>query len=105
MFRERPEQIGQQHLRRHMHQLGWHTEKFSGGPYQNSIPDLLCMHKLYGQRWVEMKDRIAGKLSPGQIRKILKWHQYGVQVWILHDEKDYQKLFLKSNSYLFIRQG
>jgi hypothetical protein len=67
-----------------------------GSVYQKDLPDLYCLHPTFGPRWVEVK-KPSGKLSQGQIRKFIKWAQYGTKVWILTGPDDYALLMKPSN--------
>ena len=90
------EKSREKQLRDWMFIKGWHTIKLHGSTFQSGLPDLYCMHKLYGQRWIEVKTP-TGVLSMKQCEQFLKWWQHGVHVYILTGVSDYNKLFAPSD--------
>lgn len=55
-------------------------------------------------RWIECKVP-EGKLSPGQSELFGHWMANGVGVWVMHDEKDYSKLFQPPNFWQLAMRG
>lgn len=80
---------------------GWLVEKVHGNIYQAGWPDLYCFHRTFGQRWIETKVH-NGYLRQTQIDKFTKWQQYGIGIWVLRDERDYEWLFKDPNWHKFI---
>lgn len=83
-------------FRRKLKDEGWYTIKTHGGKFQAGLPDLYCMHKIYGARWVEMKQP-TGKLSSRQIKEFTKWWSHGIKIWVLTGPLDYDLLFKPCN--------
>lgn len=74
----------------------WRSHIMHGNAYQFGIPDLYCMHREYGQRWIDAK--VAGKYSFTKAQKQTWpiWHfQYKVGIWILtgDEQNQYDRLF------------
>lgn len=94
-------------LRALMKSKGWYTLKMHGGMFQSRLPDLYCMHRTYGTRWIELKMPSTGKLSHQQIKEFTLWWKYGTKVWILTGgtEKDYEKLFKPCNLQTYLELG
>ena len=99
--RGKPEAEGASRLKALMKKEGWKIYRTHGNLYQRDFPDLYCLHKIHGQRWVETKSP-TGKLSIGQGRQFGEWAGLGVGVWVLRDEKDYQWLFKEANWWRFV---
>ena len=105
--RGQPEADGAARLKALMKKEGWKIYRTHGNLYQRDFPDLRCLHKLHGARWVETKSRgtdssSGGKLSIGQAKQFAEWAEYGDHVWVLRDEKDYQWLFKEPNWWRFV---
>ena len=64
---------------------GWYVEKTHGNQYQEGFPDLLCMHRRYGERWVECKVIRNGsfEFTSAQKRKFPKWITHGARLWLI----------------------
>lgn len=84
-------------LRKFMRAAGWHTEKTHGSLFMEGWPDLYCIHKQHGSRWVEMKRPGDGELEASQKKKFQLWLDHGMGVWILTKVEDYPRLFDKPN--------
>lgn len=95
--RKKIEHDKQEALRKVMKEHGWLTKKMHGNAYQSGIPDLYCIHPVYGARWVEMKKSYQDRLTPDQIRVFGELSQYGAKIWILMGPENYQWLFMPSN--------
>lgn len=76
---------------------GWVTVKIPGGRFLQGFPDIFATHRKYGIRLIETKVPVRGKLSDSQIAMIRKLAAHGTKVYVLHDERDYDKLFLEPN--------
>lgn len=87
----------QESIRDRLHMMGWRTKKIHGNRFQVGLPDLYAYHKVYGQRWIEIKDP-KGDLRFEQVKIIREFGQHGVGVWILEDIKDIVKLYKEPNS-------
>lgn len=99
--RGHPELDGSKRLRAVMKKAGWWTGKTHGNQFQRDWPDLFCCHKSFGIRWIETKST-TGKLSVGQGNLAAEWARFGVGVWVLRDERDYEWLFREPNWWRFV---
>lgn len=94
------ESAGSERLRAFMRREGWGTWKTHGNVFQKGWPDIYASHPIHGQRWIETKT-IDGRLERTQVDLFAEWARYGVQVWVLRDEKDYRWLFKQANAWEF----
>jgi len=53
-----------------------------GNAYQKGLPDLLCLHKIYGQRWAEIK-KPGQYLSAEQVKTFGEFHSCGISIYVL----------------------
>lgn len=99
------EQTVQRAVKRAMENDGWHIIKMHGSAYQRGIPDLYCMHKQYGTRWVELKSptRSGQLFTPAQYSVFRKFVQCKIGIWMLTSVSDIQKLFRPSNLLDFMK--
>jgi len=96
------EKQGSDKLRQYMEAHGWLTIKLHGGMYQSGLPDILAFHPVHGIRFIETKTE-KGKLSSRQTRLFSRITEYGGQIYVLRDEKDYNDLFRKPNWLSYVR--
>ncbi len=82
MPREQVEQKVVERLRKLMADRGWYSIKTIGNEYQSGLPDLLCWHKSYGMRMVEVKTP-RGQYTPHQKREFHMISAYGGNIWVL----------------------
>lgn len=60
----------------------WLVKKVHGSGQSKHWPDLYCLHRWYGSRWIELK-LPGAPLSKGQIIEFGKWKQHGARIWIV----------------------
>jgi len=98
---QRPEAIIQRRIESMLRQKGWYVLRTHGGMYQAGFPDDFACHKLYGQRWVEVKlpDMKGSKFTKAQIEVFPELCKNGSGVWILMGDslEEYNKLFEPAN--------
>lgn len=84
---------------------GWFVKSTHGNAYQSGFPDLYCIHKSYGQRWVEIKYRHAYQFTSAQLRDFPQFEANGVGIWILTDDTEVElaKLHKKPNWKEFLK--
>lgn len=84
---------------------GWHVEVTHGNLYQFGFPDLYAMHRMYGTRWIEVKNPGKYQFTEAQLKTFPMWNAHGVGIWILTaaTEEEYQKLF-KSYNWIYFLQ-
>lgn len=90
---------------------GWFVIKTHGNAFQSGLPDLYATHRVYGQRWIEMKVE-GGRLTPAQAYTFKKLSAHGDKIWILRGPDDYPlilkptdnwKIFITNPHMAFIR--
>jgi len=83
--------------------LGWHVMETHGNVFQKGLPDLFACHKLYGQRWIEVKNASAYCFTAAQKENFPKMCSNGAPIWILVSDSDseIQKLYGKANLWVY----
>lgn len=81
---------------------GWFVKKVHGSGTSKNWPDLFCAHKVYGKRWIEIKQP-RGRLSGGQIKEFIKWSEHLIGIWILTRVEDIYKLKYQPNFPQYLR--
>ena len=94
--RNGPEAKGAMRLRNFMIAQGWGIIKLHGSMYLDGMPDLLCMHCVYGMRWVETKAP-GEKLRLSQLKRFTYMKRHGEKIYVLENETHYDRLFKKPN--------
>ena len=105
--RGKPEKEGALRLRKEMERHGWHVHRLnvSTGNYSTpGFPDFYCTHLRFGVRWIETKIE-GGRLESSQVERFKQFAEHNIGVWILTDERDYQKLFEQPNWWQLCWQG
>lgn len=105
--KETPEKDGAKRLIQVAKKHGWkcHRLNISAGNYSTpGFPDYYFTHVKYGARWVEFKVP-SGRLESSQVEKFKEFAEHGIGVWILYDEKDYDKLLKESNWWQYTWRG
>ena len=87
-----------------LHKKGWVVMVTHGNMYQRGFPDLYCLHEIYGQRWVEVKNPKKFTFTPAQRKYFPIIAQFGGGIWILVSakESEYKKLMKGQNWYTFL---
>jgi len=92
-----PEYGIQSRIVNYLRDRGWLVERMVGGAFQSGIPDLYVFHPKYGPRWLEVKNPISYVFTRAQKIKFPTWEKYGLGIWILTSEEEYDKLFEPPN--------
>lgn len=94
-----PEAVIQEEVRHFLLLRGWFTIQTHGNIYQHGLPDLLGMHKMYGQRWIEIKNPVSYAFTRAQLQTFPQMVKHGCGVWVMvaATEEEYQKLFKPCN--------
>lgn len=84
---------------------GWIVLETHGNIYQKGFPDLYATHKLYGPRWIEVKNPEQYSWTPAQKEVFPKLVANGTRIWVLVAATDfeYNKLFAKSNLWVYFK--
>jgi hypothetical protein len=88
-----PEAVIQREFIKFLLQRGWRVERMIGNALQNGIPDIYIMHPKHGDRWVDLKNPHDYEFTRAQRNKWPVWEKYGVGIWIITGNDDYDKLF------------
>lgn len=98
-----PEEIIQTALIKFLEDRGWFVKSTHGNVFQFGFPDLYATHKLYGPRWIEVKNPLAFAFTPAQLVDFPKFTENGTKIWILvaATNEEYQKLFKEPNWYYY----
>lgn len=96
-----PEEIIQEAIENMLRIRGWYVMRMMGNAYQSGVPDDFACHKLYRQRWIEVKlpNMRGSKFTKRQLEVFPELCKHGSGVWILTaaTETEYQKLFQPPN--------
>ena len=81
----------------------WSVVVTHGNQFQQGLPDLLALHRIYGKRWIEIKNPKSYAFTPAQKELFPKLHTLDGGVWILvaATESEYNKLFSEGNWYVY----
>jgi hypothetical protein len=101
---KQPEAIIQDSITAMLKIKDWGVFSTHGNIYQMGFPDLYCIHKRFGTRWVEVKNPIGYRFTPAQMDVFPEFSAKGVGIWILTaaSEYEYQKLFKPANWWTFL---
>lgn len=77
----------------------WLVMPTHGNSFQSGFPDLYCIHRLKGQRWIEVKNPRGYNFTQAQQIYFPQISALGVGIWILtgSDDEELNKLNLKPN--------
>lgn len=78
-----PEEVIQQTIIKALTEAGWFVMETHGTQYQQGLPDLYATHKLYGSRWIEVKNTRGWSFTPAQRQTFPKMFGAGTGIWIL----------------------
>lgn len=91
-----------------LRERAWVVRETHGNLYQHGFPDLYSAHRMYGARWIEVKNPTGFKFENSQLEFFPMLASVGVGVWVLTaaTEEEYRKLFLPANwwQYLSVSQ-
>lgn len=78
---------------------GWYVLVTHGNAYQSGFPDTYATHRLYGHRWIEVKNPLKFRFTHAQLQVFPKLCENGDGVWILvaATNEEYLKLFKPCN--------
>ena len=88
----------------------WFVKVTTASQYMSGFPDLFATHKDYGQRWIEVKlpGMKGSHFTKAQLKDFPQFEKHGCGIWIMtaDTEREYMKLFNKSNwsTYLFLKR-
>ncbi len=91
-------------LVKYLRERGWFVKETHGNMYQQGLPDLYCIKRRYGTRWIEVKRPTKYKFTPAQWDDFPRMLAEGAKIWILTaaTEAEYQKLFKPMNLWIYM---
>lgn len=104
-YKKGPEAKIQDAIIKMLRERGWTVMSTHGNMYQHGFPDLYAVQRCYGRpRWIEVKNPVSFKFTPGQWEMFPKLVVEGVGIWVLvaATEEEYQKLFQKPNLWVYM---
>ena len=103
-----PERKIQKELIKLLELKSWMVKQTHGNMYQSGFPDLFATHKLYGQRWIEVKlpNMKGSRFTKAQLKDFPEFILHGCGIWILTAAtvEEYSKLFRPENLTLYFRE-
>lgn len=89
---------------------GWYVKKLHGNKFQSGLPDLLCIHPIYGTLFVEVKtpnrkNQVHGGLSPRQVSEFNRMKSHGAKVYVLNSETQVDLLKTHPNYSYYLHGG
>lgn len=99
-----PEHAIQQAIIKFLKIRDWTVMPTHGNMYQQGFPDLYCLHRTHGQRWIEVKNKTKYSFTVAQREYFPKIQLSGGGVWIMTEasESEYALLFKKPNWFLYL---
>ena len=85
--------------------LGWYCIITHGNAFQSGLPDIYACHRMYGTRWIEVKNPKGYAFTEAQNRVFPEFTAKGVGIWILVSDSDSEmdKLFKPANWIFFLK--
>ena len=106
-FKVGPESIIQNKIILKLRSLKWSVRATHGNLYMMGFADLFCAHRMYGARWVEVKDpsRQGDIFTSAQHEYFTELTAHGVGIWVLTSDSDYEiaKLHKPPNWYQYLQ--
>lgn len=96
--RDQPEKRAVKLLRQALEADGWFVTKTHGNAFQSGLPDLLCIHRRWGTKWIEVKVD-GGRLTSHQVHFFQKWSIYGGKIYILRGPEDIPLLYRPTDNW------
>ena len=86
--RRGPEAVIQDAIIRKLKALDWYVKSTHGNMYQSGFPDLYICHRMYGSKWVEVKNKEKYVFTPAQLENFPLMSAHGAGIWILTSDSD-----------------
>ncbi len=90
-----PEEIIQNAIIKELRNLEWFVKVTHGNMYQFGFPDLFCAHRLYGHRWVEVKNPKAFSFTKAQREFFPQFCANGSGIWVAVTPVGIQDLLMR----------
>lgn len=85
--------------------LKWFVLETHGNMFQRGLPDIYATHRLYGARWIEVKNPESYSFTAAQVSTFPLLVANGAGVWILISDEDSEikKLMKPCNWYQYFK--
>jgi hypothetical protein len=99
--RDNPEAVIQKAIIKELRYREWDVMETHGNEFQKGFPDLWCMHRIYGGRWVEVKNPLAYSFTSAQKTWFPRFESNGIGIWILvsANPSEIQKLWTEKANW------
>lgn len=100
-----PEAIIQEAIVKKLRQLTWVVKETHGNLYQSGLPDLFATHRVYGPRWIEVKNPLKYSWTSAQKIDFPQFVANGSPIWVLVSDEDSEinKLFKPCNLWFYMK--
>ncbi len=100
-----PEAIIQEKIVARLRLLTWFVKETHGNLYQSGLPDLYASHRVYGPRWIEVKNPLKYCWTAAQKIDFPQFMTNGSPIWVLTSDEDSEinKLFKPSNLWFYMK--
>lgn len=102
--RDQPEKRAVKLLRQILEGDGWFVIKTHGNAFQSGLPDLYCVNRRWGSRWIEVKVD-GGRLTPAQVYTFQKMSMYGDKIYILRGPDDIPLLYKPTDNWRIFKDN
>ena len=104
-IRNDPEKQIQNAIIAFLNQRNWFVKSTHGNAYQSGFPDLYAHHKIYGPRWIEVKNPEKYQFTVAQKKFFPLFEKHGAGIWVLTaaNNVEYNKLFHAPNWHFYLR--
>lgn len=82
-----PERQIQDAIKATLEERGWYCKDTHGNIFQYGFPDLYVCHKMYGARWIEVKNPKGYQFTPAQLKTFPMMQAHGCGVWVATDSR------------------
>ena len=86
----------------------WFVKDTHGNMYQSGFPDLYCVHRRYGARWLEVKTPSrsgSSAFTPAQLETFPDLVAHGAGVWVATTHVDVETILMRPCNWYQILQG
>jgi hypothetical protein len=97
-----PEAKIQAAIVKYLEERDWIVDETHGNAFQKGFPDVHATHRMWRQRWIEVKNPVSFSFTPAQLKRYPLWHANGTPIWVLTGVHEYDLLFKPANLYEFL---
>ena len=89
----------QQRIIKYLQNRGWWVTIITASLYLKGMPDLYATHRVFGQKWIEVKNEKNWHFTTAQKETFPQLLGNGTQIWIMFeaDKTNYDLLFKPCN--------